>query len=269
MTMFAVGATSACVDDALTKPVIPSAGSGGAGGNAGASGAGVGGTGTGGTGGRAGNGGTTGGGSGGSGVAPPTPALPVGSPTLSCPAQVSGSLEATDATQTGRHSRIAPVSACGATKSFPSNSADPTNPHLFDVYRFSNTSTTATCFTFTLTDGAPATLPDAGIDGGTDAGADAAPPDETPPDAGVDSGGGVTAMAAAGGTIAPDRYMTAYRTFYPSNLALEYRGDVGDALASPQTMSITVPASGTIDVVIYAVAVAPAGVGPYTLTCTR
>jgi hypothetical protein len=33
-------------------------------------------------------------------------------------------------------------------------------------------------------------------------------------------------------------------------------------------MGITVPAGGTIDVVVYAVDVAPAGVGPYALSYT-
>jgi hypothetical protein len=33
------------------------------------------------------------------------------------------------------------------------------------------------------------------------------------------------------------------------------------------TIGITVPANGTIDVVVHAIDVAPMGVGPYRLTC--
>lgn len=67
---------------------------------------------------------------------------------------------------------------------------------------------------------------------------------------------------------APAKYLTAYGTFYPSNLSLEYLGDVGDALTSPQAMGITVPAGETIDVVVYAVVIGPAGAGPYALSCS-
>jgi hypothetical protein len=62
--------------------------------------------------------------------------------------------------------------------------------------------------------------------------------------------------------------LTAYGTFYPSDLGLEFLGDVGDTLVSPQSMGITVPAGETIDVVVYAVGNAPAGAGAYTLTCS-
>jgi hypothetical protein len=57
-------------------------------------------------------------------------------------------------------------------------------------------------------------------------------------------------------------------TFFPTSIELEYRGDVGDVLTSPQAMGITVPAGDTIDVVVYAIDVAPAGVGSYTLSCS-
>jgi hypothetical protein len=47
-----------------------------------------------------------------------------------------------------------------------------------------------------------------------------------------------------------------------------YLRDVGDEMISPQTMGITVPAGRTIDVVVYAIDVAPAGIGSYTLSCS-
>ena len=70
---------------------------------------------------------------------------------LTCPTTIGGVLESTDQRQVGRHSRIAPISACGALKPYPGNSADPTNPHVFDVYRFVNPTAVSACFTFTLT----------------------------------------------------------------------------------------------------------------------
>jgi hypothetical protein len=63
------------------------------------------------------------------------------------------------------------------------------------------------------------------------------------------------------------RYLTAYSTYDPANIANAYLGDVGAVLTSPQTMSITVPAGSSIDVVVFAIDVAPNGVGAYTLTC--
>jgi hypothetical protein len=219
-------------------------------GSAGAAGA----SGSAGAGGSPGAGGSTSnGGTGGSAVLP-DPALPEDAPTVPCPTVINGSLDATDATQTGRHSRFGAISACGMTKGFPGNQADPTNPHLFDVYRFSNPTAAPVCFNFTLTYGETAVVVDAGPDaaspeddGGTDGGGDAG--DEPPVPAG------------------PARYMTAYATFFPTDLALQYLGDVGDRIVSPHPMSITVPANGTIDVVVYAIDVAPAGTGAYTLSC--
>jgi hypothetical protein len=74
-----------------------------------------------------------------------------GTGTLTCPATIGGSLDPRDPTQTGRHSRQAPVSTCGIAKAYPTNSADPVNDHLYDIYRFSNRTGTAVCFNFTLT----------------------------------------------------------------------------------------------------------------------
>jgi hypothetical protein len=68
-----------------------------------------------------------------------------------CPTTISGSLDPSDATQVGRHSRYAPASACGTTKDFPGNGADPTNSHLYDAYHFINVDGAPVCFTFTLT----------------------------------------------------------------------------------------------------------------------
>jgi hypothetical protein len=203
-------------------------------------------------------------GSGGSGgstpLPPPTPALPDDAPTVACPTQINASLDVSDPSQTGRHSRIAPVAACGMAKGFPGNAADPSNPHLFDVYRFSNPSAAPVCFNFTLTYG------DIGVsDAGTDAGSDASVP--------VDAGSGLDAGTDAGAeppvvNAGPARYLTAYGTFFPTDLAREYQGDVGASLTSPQSMGITVPAGETVDVVVYAIDVAPAGVGSYTLSCS-
>jgi hypothetical protein len=157
------------------------------------------------------------GGSGGSGGA-----TDAGIVTLTCPTTIAGVLDTTDSTQTGRVSRIPPAAACGAPKPFPSNAADPTNPHLFDVYRFVNPSSDDVCFNFTLT---------------------------------YDGSGGLL------------RYLTAYISYDPANIDVGYLGDVGVVLTSPQTMGITVPAASSIDVVVFAIDVAPSGVGPYTLSC--
>lgn len=246
----AVGAASACSDDDGSD-VPANAGTGA--GTAGSAGSG----GAAGTGGAA---GASGGGAGGATPAPPPdPALPANAPTLACPAVINGALEATDPTQTGRHSRIAPISACGEEKAYPGNDADPTNPHLFDVYRFANPTSAPVCFSLTLSDGG-VTAADAGA---LDAGSDAAAP--SGPESVLDAGGDASAEAPAAG---PERYLAAYGTFYPSNIGLEFLGDVGDDLAAPQTMGITVPAGETIDVVVYGVLNAPLGVGSYTLSCS-
>lgn len=262
MTMVAVGAVAACSDDDGGDGV-PAAGGGGRAGAAGAGGIG----GAAGAGGAAGRGGSSGAASGSGGtmsipVPPPTPALPADAPTVACPTAIDGSLDGADRSQTGRHSRIAPVAACGAAKGSPGTAADPSNPHLYDVYRFSNPSNAAVCFNFTLTYGGVGV-----VDAGADAGADASIPDGVPSglDAGADAGDAGDAPAV---TPEPAKYMTAYGTFFPTSIELEYRGDVGDVLTSPQAMGITVPAGDTIDVVVYAVDVAPAGVGSYTLSCS-
>jgi hypothetical protein len=71
--------------------------------------------------------------------------------TFTCPTTINGILETTDRTQVGRHSRFAPISICGAPKAYPDNAADPTKPHVFDVYRFVNPTAATVCFNFTLT----------------------------------------------------------------------------------------------------------------------
>jgi hypothetical protein len=222
---------------------------------------------------------------------PGDPALPPDAGTVTCPITINGSLDSADGTQTARHSRIPPISVCGTTKGFPSTAADPNNsPHLYDVYRFSNPTAASVCYNFTLTYGANA-VTDAGpdADSGSDASADAASPDAAGSDGGADAVGsdatdqdasadvagpdtsadatGPDGAGDGGLATAPPKYLAAYSTFYPANLATGYLGDVGDQLTSPQTMGITVPAGGTIDVVVYAVDVAPAGVGSYTMSC--
>jgi len=232
----------------------------------------------------------------------PDPALAPDAGTIGCPTIVNASLDPSDGRQTGRYSRIAPISACGMTKGNPSTSADPGNPHLYDVYRFANPTAAPVCFTFTLTygpvaEGGSETVVDAAstdgpgadaldardeerasaedaraesssADGGDDAvsqdgnaqgAADAVFTDAAGSDG---SDGGVPAIPP------PAKHLAAFTTFYPTNLNLGYVGDVGDKLTSPQTMGITVPAGGTIDVVVYAIDVAPAGVGSYTLACS-
>jgi hypothetical protein len=247
LTVVATGVVSACSDDSGDGGT-PMGSMGGSGGSAGLGGA----AGMAGAAGAGGSSGAT------SPPVPPTPALPPGSATVSCGNTISGSLDASDPTQTGRHSRIAPVSACGTTKPFPGNAADPSNPHLYDVYRFANPAAASACFTFALSYGAAVVVADAGLDAGSDAGAAGGQ------DAGLDAG--------ADASVAPAppllRYLTAYSTFFPTDLANSYLGDVGDSLNSPQTMAITVPAGGTVDVVVYAIDVAPAGVGAYTLSCS-
>jgi hypothetical protein len=78
----------------------------------------------------------------------PSPDLPAG--TLTCPATIAGSLDSTDSVQTGRLSRVAPLSACGISKTAPGKDADPTNSHLYDVYHFGNPTNAPACFNFTL-----------------------------------------------------------------------------------------------------------------------
>jgi hypothetical protein len=182
----------------------------------------------------------------------PEPALAANAPTVSCPSEISAALEASDRTQAGRHSRIAPVAACGTAKGNPGTAADPANPHFYDVYRFANPTNAAVCFNFVLSYGGAL----AGVDAGSDASATGVP------DAAADAG---APPVAAG----PARYMTAYATFYPTDLTFgPYLGDVGDQLFPPQSLGVTVPAGGTIDVVVYAIDNAPAGAGAYTLSCT-
>jgi hypothetical protein len=69
-------------------------------------------------------------------------------------------------------------------------------------------------------------------------------------------------------TCGLQRYMTAYTTYDPANIGDAYVGDVGAALVPPQTMAFTVEPGASVDVVVFAIDIAPAGVGPYRLTCT-
>ena len=181
-------------------------------------------------GGMTGSGGMTGtGGSGGGGVTGSGGSiLDAGAVPASCPSTINGVLAATDSVQTGRESRIPNAGVCGAPKGYPGNGADPSNPHLYNAYHFANPSGAAVCFNFTLT---------------YDSGA-------------TDASAGVT------------RYLTAYSTYDPLNIGNTYLGDVGAVLTSPQTMGITVPANSSIDVVVFAIDVAPNGTGSYTLSCT-
>ena len=139
---------------------------------------------------------------------------------MTCPTTINGSLDPTDLTQIGRHSRYAPASTCGSTKTFPGNGADTTYAHLYDIYHFANPSSLPVCFNFTLT----------------------YPGDPL--------------------------YAAVYSSFDPIDITTDYLGDVGGALTSPQTMGITVGASATIDVVVYAIAMGTAAAGPYTLSCS-
>jgi len=241
----------ACSDDSGENG--PNGGAGGSGGGASGSGGAGGSAGTGGGAGSTSNAGAAG------SPAPPTPALPEDAPTVACPTVINGALAADDRRQVGRHSRIAPISACETPKAYPGNAADPTGPHLFDVYRFINPGASAACFTFTLSYGSAAPVV---ADAGTDAGGDASVPGVQ--DAGLDAGGDA---AAPEGPV-PIKYLTAHSTFYPTDLGRAHLGDVGNSLLPPHTMGITVPAGETIDVVVYAVDVAPAGVGSYTLSCS-
>jgi hypothetical protein len=194
---------------------------------------------------------------------PPTPALPADAATVTCPTEFNGSLDVSDRSQTGRHSRIAPTSACGMTKGSPGSAADPSNPHLYDVYRFVNPTAAPVCFDFTLTYGESGV-----IDGGLDAGPDAAAPDENGLDASVDDAGADAAVNGPVVNAGPQKYLTAYSTFFPTDISLQYLGDVGAILNSPQSMGITVPAGETIDVVVYGIDIGAAGVGSYTLSCS-
>jgi len=154
--------------------------------------------------------------------------LDAGVVPASCPSTINGVLRTTDAVQTGRESRIANAGACGVPKGYPGNGADPANPHFYNVYRFANPSGAAVCFNFTLT-----------YDSGS-----------------VDGSTGIL------------RYLTAYSTYDPVNIGNNYLGDVGAVLTSPQSMGVTVPAGSAIDVVVFAIDVAPNGAGSYTLNCS-
>jgi len=154
--------------------------------------------------------------------------LDAGVVPASCPSTINGVLRTTDAVQTGRESRIAPTAACGVPKGYPGNGADPANPHLYNAYHFVNPSGDTVCFNFTLT---------------------------------YDSG-------SVDGSTGVQRYLTAYSTYDPANIGNNYLGDVGAVLTSPQTMGITVPPGSAIDVVVFAIDVAPNGTGSDSLSCS-
>jgi len=63
-------------------------------------------------------------------------------------------------------------------------------------------------------------------------------------------------------------YAAAYSSFDPTDITVDYLGDVGAVLISPQTMGITVAGHATIDVVVYSTAVGTETAGAYTLSCT-
>lgn len=63
-------------------------------------------------------------------------------------------------------------------------------------------------------------------------------------------------------------YAAAYSSFDPTDITDAYLGDVGDTLASPQTMGITVNAGASLDVVVSAVAIGTEAAGSYVLSCT-
>jgi len=69
------------------------------------------------------------------------------------------------------------------------------------------------------------------------------------------------------GSTGLQRYATAYSSYDPTMIGNNYLGDVGAVLTSPQTMGITVPGGAAIEVVVFAIDIAPSGVGPYTLSC--
>jgi hypothetical protein len=197
----------------------------------------------------------------------PAPALLPDAATITCPTTIDDSLTSSGGTQTGRVSRIPPTSACAMTKTFPMTGADPMNPHLYNAYRFANATAASSCYTFLLTSGWTPSVGDASTPG--DAGRDGSTQNDASADASAQNDASTDASAQMDGSAGPPLYMMAYSTFYPKNLALGYLGDVGAQLTSPYTMSITVPAGGTVDVVVSAIEIAPAGVGPYTLTCSK
>lgn len=171
------------------------------------------------------------------------PALLPDAATLPCPTTIDDAISSSDGQEIGRLSRFGAGAACGMVPQFPGTASDPTNPHLYRAYRFANATTARSCFTFTL-NGATASDGDAS----TDSEASVAPDASTPP--------------------TPLSYMSAYSTFYPDDIASGFLGYTGGVINPPQTMSIAVPAGATIDVVVLAVDVAPAGAGPFTLSCT-
>lgn len=192
-------------------------------------------------------------------VSGPPPALLPDAASFTCPTTIDDALSSSSGQQTGRLSRAGLATTCAITQPFPGTGADPTNPHLYQAYRFANTTAAASCFTFTLTYGA--TPPDADAQPENDA--------SVAPDGSIQNDAGVSLEASAPNDAAPapPRIMSAYSTFYPDNLATGYLGFTGSALTSPLMMSITVPAGETIDVVVQAVDEAPAGTGPFTLSC--
>lgn len=214
----------------------------------------------------------------------PTPALPPDAGTFTCPTTIIDSISSSDLTQTGRLNRLPPGTACGTAEQYPGNNADTSNEHFFLAYRFVNpNSAAATCYTFTLNYGPGITIPsdmdagDASTQNDADAGDASTRNDADAGDASNDADAGdASAQNDAAVDDGPARYMSAYSTFYPTNLALGFQGYavVGYSLGPtnpPMTMSVTIPAGGTADVVVAAIDPTPNGPGPYpfSLSCDQ
>jgi hypothetical protein len=205
------------------------------------------------------------------------PALLPDAGTFPCPTTINGAITSCDGTQIGRFARVNNGNVCNETQAYPTTTPDPTEPHYYHVYRFANPTSGTTCYTFTLTyvtDGGALTVAlDASTQ--TDAGADAgaAPDATTQTDAGAAPDGSMQNDAGTEPECSEDqvdgglRVLSIYSTFYPDDLADGFLGYSGGVLTPPQSASITVAAGGTVDVVVMAVDIAPAGTGPFILTC--
>jgi hypothetical protein len=220
-------------------------GTGGSGGTAGSAGSGAGGTaGAGGAAGRGGAGGTAGaGGAAGRGGAGGTAGTggftggggirDGGSGPYACPAVIYGSLDNTDLVQYGRENRTLAPGACGANKTFPGDDADP-----MDAGGVPGNPHYYDVYHFTNPGTGPACL--------------------------------TFTLDYDGMNTFIQRYITVYTTYDPTNIRSNYLSDAGSVLNPPQTMAITVPASSSIDVVVFSINVAGSsgGVGVYTLSCS-
>jgi hypothetical protein len=209
--------------------------------------------------------------------APPTPALLPDAGTFTCPTTIVDSISSTDGTQIGRNNRDPPTTACNTTEPYPGNAADPDMAHFYLAYRFFNPDSSASCVTFTLNYG-PTVQDD--VDAGDASTQDASTQnDGGNRDASTqnDAGASASSASSSSGVVddGPSRYVSAYSTFYPTNIPLGFLGYacVGYSQGPtnpPMAMSVTIPAGGTVDVVVTAVDPAPNGPGPYpfSLSCT-